>query len=56
MNELQSISQLFQKKLFRIPDHQRGYAWKQEQFGRFLGRFNELPDRWIDATIPVYYL
>ena len=40
MNELQSISQLFQNKLFRIPDYQRGYAWKQEQ----------LVDFWDDLT------
>ena len=30
-NELQSLSQLFQNKLFRIPDYQRGYAWQQAQ-------------------------
>lgn len=26
-NELQSLNLLFQNKLFRIPDYQRGYAW-----------------------------
>lgn len=35
MNELQSVSQLFQNRLFRIPDYQRGYAWKQEQLADF---------------------
>lgn len=30
-SELISISDLFQKRLFRIPDYQRGFAWKQEQ-------------------------
>lgn len=35
MNELQSISQLFQNRLFRIPDYQRGYAWKSEQLCDF---------------------
>lgn len=34
-NELQSLSQLFQKRLFRIPDYQRGYAWTQEQLTDF---------------------
>ena len=29
-NELQSLDQLFQNKLFRIPDYQRGYVWEQE--------------------------
>jgi uncharacterized protein with ParB-like and HNH nuclease domain len=30
-NELISLSVLFQNRLFRIPDYQRGYAWKHEQ-------------------------
>lgn len=34
-NELQSLSVLFQNRLFRIPDYQRGYAWKQEQLADF---------------------
>ena len=34
-NELQSLSVLFQKRLFRIPDYQRGYAWKHEQLADF---------------------
>lgn len=34
-NELQSLSILFQNKLFRIPDYQRGYAWKHEQLTDF---------------------
>jgi uncharacterized protein with ParB-like and HNH nuclease domain len=34
-NELHSLSDLFQKKLFRIPDYQRGYAWKHEQLADF---------------------
>jgi hypothetical protein len=34
-NELQSLSVLFQNRLFRIPDYQRGYAWKHEQLTDF---------------------
>lgn len=30
-NELQPLSFLFQNRLFRIPDYQRGYAWQQSQ-------------------------
>ncbi|MGN0153944.1 MAG: DUF262 domain-containing protein, partial [Lachnospiraceae bacterium] len=30
-SELQSLSLLFQNRLFRIPDYQRGYAWQQSQ-------------------------
>lgn len=35
MNELQTVSQLFQNQLFRIPDYQRGYAWRSEQLTDF---------------------
>lgn len=34
-NELHSLSILFQNRLFRIPDYQRGYAWKREQLADF---------------------
>ncbi len=34
-NELQPLSQLFQNRLFRIPDYQRGYAWQQPQLADF---------------------
>ena len=33
--ELQSLSELFHNRLFRIPDYQRGYAWKHEQLVDF---------------------
>lgn len=35
VNELQSLSVLFQNRLFRIPDYQRGYAWRHEQLVDF---------------------
>ena len=35
MNELQSLSQIFQNRLFRIPDYQRGYAWQNSQLTDF---------------------
>lgn len=34
-NELLPLSQLFQNKLFRIPDYQRGYAWQEQQLVDF---------------------
>ncbi|MEE0265747.1 MAG: DUF262 domain-containing HNH endonuclease family protein [Acutalibacteraceae bacterium] len=34
-NELQPLSLLFQNRLFRIPDYQRGYAWQQQQLVDF---------------------
>lgn len=35
MNELVSLSDLFNQKIFRIPDYQRGYAWKDQQLEDF---------------------
>lgn len=35
MNELVSLSDLFNQKIFRIPDYQRGYAWKNQQLEDF---------------------
>jgi len=40
MNELQSLEDVYSKKLFRIPDYQRGYAWGEKQ----------LIDFWDDLT------
>ena len=35
MDEPKSLDSLFQQKLFRIPDYQRGYAWRHEQLKDF---------------------
>lgn len=35
MKELQSLDDIFNKKLFRIPDYQRGYAWGEKQLVDF---------------------
>ena len=43
-NELQPLSQLFQNKLFRIPDYQRGYAWQQPQLVDFWDDLINLPE------------
>ncbi|MCR5436232.1 MAG: DUF4268 domain-containing protein [Treponema sp.] len=46
MNELQSLSLIFQNKLFRIPDYQRGYAWQEYQLIDFWEDLVNLqPDR-----------
>ena len=31
MRELLSLDEIYSKKLFRIPDYQRGYAWGKKQ-------------------------
>lgn len=35
MDEPRSLDNLFEKKIFRIPDYQRGYAWQREQLKDF---------------------
>ena len=35
MKDMLSLSELFNKKLFRIPDYQRGYAWEKQQVEDF---------------------
>lgn len=37
MKELQSLDDVFNKKIFRIPDYQRGYAWGEKQLVEFWG-------------------
>ena len=47
MNELQNLSQIFQNKIFRIPDYQRGYAWQDLQLRDFWEDvINLQPDRY----------
>lgn len=35
MDEPKSLDSLFNQKIFRIPDYQRGYAWQREQLKAF---------------------
>ena len=35
MQELQSLEDIFNKRIFRIPDYQRGYAWGKKQLTDF---------------------
>jgi len=35
MKQLQSLDDVFNKKIFRIPDYQRGYAWGEKQLTEF---------------------
>ena len=35
MAELLDLSSIFDKKIFRIPDYQRGYAWNERQLEDF---------------------
>lgn len=31
MKEIQSLDDVFNKRIFRIPDYQKGYAWLDKQ-------------------------
>ena len=44
MDEPKSLDSVFSKKLFRIPDYQRGYAWGREQLDAFWEDLINLPD------------
>lgn len=35
MKELQTLADIFSKRIFRIPDYQRGYAWGEKQLVEF---------------------
>ncbi len=34
MNQALSLSEAFDKQLFRIPDYQRGYSWREKQLAQ----------------------
>lgn len=34
-NYLKSINDIFENRLYRIPDYQRGYAWEKAQLNDF---------------------
>ncbi len=44
MDEPKPLDSLFREKLFRIPDYQRGYAWRREQLDAFWEDLINLPN------------
>ena len=36
LNNVLSVQQLFEGRVFRVPDYQRGYAWETQQRTKFL--------------------
>ena len=36
VNNTQSLQELFNNRVFRVPDYQRGYAWEKQQVKEFL--------------------
>jgi uncharacterized protein with ParB-like and HNH nuclease domain len=45
-----SLHQLFMNRLFRIPDYQRGYAWKHEHLSDFWDDLINLQDQHVHYT------
>lgn len=43
MADLKSVKALFSTNFFRVPDYQRGYAWKNEQLNDLWGDIESLP-------------
>jgi uncharacterized protein with ParB-like and HNH nuclease domain len=42
-SELKPLQEFFNKRLFRIPDYQRGYAWTESQLDDFWQDLNRIP-------------
>ena len=36
MNNVVPLDDLFRKRLFRVPDYQRGYSWEEQHVEEFL--------------------
>ena len=36
MNNVFTLDELFHRRVFRVPDYQRGYAWEEQQIEEFL--------------------
>ncbi|MCH9844449.1 MAG: DUF262 domain-containing HNH endonuclease family protein [Alphaproteobacteria bacterium] len=48
--ELNSLSDIFTKRIFRIPDYQRGYSWESNQLKDFWEDINHLESNKIHYT------
>lgn len=49
-NKLQSLTEIFNEKFFRIPDFQRGYSWGENQLEDFWEDLENLKDNSIHYT------
>lgn len=43
-NNLKSIADIFERRIFRIPDYQRGYSWEDKHLNEFWEDLELLPD------------
>jgi hypothetical protein len=44
MDNVYTVQQLFENRVFRVPDYQRGYAWEEQHWEDFLDDLELLPD------------
>lgn len=49
-NKLQSLTEIFNQKFFRVPDFQRGYSWQEQQLEDFWGDLTNLKENKIHYT------
>ena len=49
-NKLQSLAEIFNEKIFRIPDFQRGYSWQERELEDFWGDLTNLNEDKIHYT------
>ena len=50
MKELQTLDDIFTKRIFRIPDYQRGYSWGEKQLEEFWEDLTNLSSDLISAN------
>lgn len=43
-DDLQNLYKMFNAKLFRIPDYQRGYAWTEDQLSDYWSDLTQIPE------------
>jgi len=49
-NHLKTLLEIFNNKIFKIPDYQRGYAWQNKQLNDFWNDLKNLDDKRIHYT------
>ena len=49
-NNLKTLPEIFNNKIFRIPDYQRGYAWENKQLNDFWNDLSNLDEKRIHYT------
>ena len=49
-NKLQSLTEIFNQRIFRIPDFQRGYSWGDDQLTDFWDDLQNLKEDRVHYT------